>query len=110
MFVRVGGRKTGLHRVVYEEHFGPIPDGHHVHHRCGNRSCVNPEHLETLTPAAHNALARRCDHGDEDRYVKPDGHTRCRICHREKWRIRYASDPEFRERHKRISREAMRRR
>src|SRR5262245_59768516 len=36
-------------RVFYTHHVGPIPEGLDIHHRCGNRRCVNPEHLEPIT-------------------------------------------------------------
>ena len=41
------------HRYYYEQRHGPVPSGHHVHHRCENPLCVNPDHLEPLLPLAH---------------------------------------------------------
>lgn len=48
------GERTGLHRLIYELHNGPIPEGYHINHTCGVRSCCNPNHLEALPAVEHH--------------------------------------------------------
>lgn len=42
-----------LHRVVWEDHHGPIPTGSHIHHIDGDRANNTIENLECITPKEH---------------------------------------------------------
>ena len=53
----VDSRRRRAHRYYYERLVAPIPRGRLLHHRCENRRCVNPDHLEPLLPSHHMAVA-----------------------------------------------------
>lgn len=44
------GECVKAHRAVYEFMIGPVPEGMHIDHLCRNPGCVNPYHLEPVTP------------------------------------------------------------
>lgn len=43
-------RKVKAHREVYEAFLGPIPTGMQLDHLCRHPWCVNPSHLDPVTP------------------------------------------------------------
>jgi hypothetical protein len=61
------------HRVYYQRFVGSIRDGYELHHRCGERACVNPEHLVEVTRARHMAIEGRRPFGNPKAPVPDDG-------------------------------------
>lgn len=54
-----GGRNRRAHRHVYETLVGPLDLTQQLDHRCRVRHCVNPGHLEPVTPTenVHRGLS-----------------------------------------------------
>lgn len=84
------------HRYAWITLVGEIPAGLHIDHLCRNKVCVNPDHLEPVTPrvnvlrgysmVAANARATHCTHGHEftpENTRLKHGDRICRQCRRD---------------------------
>jgi HNH endonuclease len=43
--ISVAGKRKLVHRVVFEQTVGPIPEGKDACHRCDTPACCNPDHV-----------------------------------------------------------------
>lgn len=84
---RIAGR-IRAHRLVYETFVEPL-EGRVLHHVCGNRGCVNPDHLEVLKDQREHMTVHRsktCPKGHNDWRYEIDGqgyrHRYCATCKR----------------------------
>lgn len=101
----INGKETRAHRFSYETFVGPIPKGMTIDHLCRVRNCVNPEHLEPVTPrentlrgtapSAFNKTKTHCKKGHlfagNNLYVNPRGDRNCKTCKaiwQKDWQIR----------------------
>jgi len=94
-----------VHRIMWQQTYGPIPDGLVIDHKCRVRDCVNPAHLRLCTTAEnnrfiyekwggalthHNAAKTHCPYGHEytpeNTYVLSSGSRACKQCARERSR------------------------
>lgn len=105
----VNGRLQYAHRFAYEAFVGPILDGLQIDHLCRNPRCVNPAHLEPVTPrtntlrspiapTALNARKTHCKRGHEftPQNIEWQGRKRsCRTCRNDR-RRKGAPRPESR--------------
>ncbi len=91
-----GGRNWSAHRLFYAAFKGFIFPGLQIDHLCRVRNCVNPNHLEAVTPRENNLRSPcvstlnigkpSCIHGHpftkENTYIKPNGRRNCWTCKR----------------------------
>ena len=89
------GKNVRVHRALYEEKYGKLPDGLVSDHLCRVRCCCNPYHIEQVenftnilrgnsNPVADNAKKTHCKNGHPFDRIRPygrQGGTR-RVCAR----------------------------
>jgi len=58
--VQVSKIKKNAHRALYEAVHGRVSSKLHIDHLCRNKLCVNPGHMEVVTPAENERRKRLC--------------------------------------------------
>jgi len=101
--LRTNGVLEYAHRVSWELAGFELTADLELDHKCRNRTCTNPDHLEQVTPkvnilrgegtSAKNAVKVVCIAGhpfdEANTYITPNGTRQCRICKRRRdaeWR------------------------
>lgn len=83
-YLGVDGKPRHAHRLAYELHVGPIPEGLVIDHLCNVPCCVNPDHLQAVTPEENRRrqVERKthCVHNDPLSGENLVLVRRCRIC------------------------------
>ena len=78
--VKVDGKQILVHRIIYEMHHGPIPEGMQIDHSNGVRDDNRIENLRVVTNAENNQNRRDANgfhfnkrNGKFQAYIKLDG-------------------------------------
>lgn len=98
-------KRSSAHRWGYLNLVGPIPEGLHLDHLCRVRHCVNPAHLEPVTPLENtrrgvgHGKETHCPQGhpyDGDNLYRCQGRRFCRTCNIARGRAYRAMTPDER--------------
>lgn len=110
--VKIKGKTVVAHKAVFQLLVGPVRDGLTLDHKCRNRACVNPDHLEPVTMRVNvlrgetitgaNSRKSHCHVGHplagDNLFIRNDGRRRCKTCEAASQR-KLRSKPAFKARH-----------
>lgn len=98
------GKTHLVHRLMYQLRVGPVAPEIDVHHKCSNKLCINPAHLElqphalhpllAATPFTANATKTHCLQGHAftlENTITIRGRRQCRTCVNARQRARRAA-------------------
>lgn len=96
--LKADGRRRDMnaHRLVYQLLVGPVAPGMQLDHLCQVRNCVNPDHLEPVTPSANvrrgsrrrGSKVERCELAGHRIRIRRNGTRMCMDCENEYQRAR----------------------
>jgi hypothetical protein len=86
--------RKGSHRFIYDFVFGAIPESYDVHHKCFNKKCCNPYHLQACTRRENiretSKLKTHCPKGHpyagENLYLTKENWRVCLECRRTRYK------------------------
>lgn len=106
--ISVNDKAKSVHRVAYGVFRESIPAGLHIDHKCRQRSCCNPDHLEVVTAkqnvlrgeglSANNARKTHCKRGHAlagENLLRRNGVRNCRLCRNRMQQQRKERDRRF---------------
>ena len=110
-YAAINGKVVRVHRALWEEVNGNIPEGMTVDHMCYQKDCINIEHLRLLSHSDNTKMSRanierksktHCRKGHpysgKNLYIDKRGSRHCTACTRERTKVWQAE--QMRLRHK----------
>lgn len=104
--LNINNHLVRTHRFIFEYYYGMICPDLQINHKCRNKCCCNPLHLEQVNAQQncdysrreyllglkkrihHNSKKTHCIHGHEftpeNTHIRTDSTRRCKICHRQR--------------------------